>query len=291
MAEKFITMTVKNEEGTADTLYPKTKVEQVIENEEKKFLTTAKETIYDQNTKYTNETPIVSPIGSIEVGETFDNVPVKDMLTKILYPYVKPNVTATCNVGSKTAEKGETITITTITANVTKKSNAIQKVEAYNGSSLIEAKTDGVENGGAIVFNTNQSVTDNTTFSVKVNDGKSTVTANGSSFTFVYPFYWGVVETAAELNSELIVALTKDVSGKSTKSYKTTTNNNSAIIAYPASYGNLKSILDPNGFENLGAFTKSTIEVTGLDSTPQSYNVYRKTEPSTVVDFTWKFIF
>ena len=37
---------------------------------------------------YSNDTPIVTSIGSIREGDTFYNVSIQDMLTRILYPYI-----------------------------------------------------------------------------------------------------------------------------------------------------------------------------------------------------------
>lgn len=37
---------------------------------------------------YSNDTPIVTPVGSIREGATFNNVLIQDMLTMILYPYI-----------------------------------------------------------------------------------------------------------------------------------------------------------------------------------------------------------
>lgn len=37
---------------------------------------------------YSNDTPIVTPVGSIKEGATFNNVLIQDMLTMILYPYI-----------------------------------------------------------------------------------------------------------------------------------------------------------------------------------------------------------
>ena len=56
------------------------------------YHTKVKKAIKDSEAKYTNAEPIVTPIGGVKVGETFDNVPVADMLTKILYPYTKPTI-------------------------------------------------------------------------------------------------------------------------------------------------------------------------------------------------------
>ena len=63
MAEKNITILQKNELGQLDTYYPNTSAAQVVESDEKKFLSKAKETVYDENTAYTNSTPIGTAIG------------------------------------------------------------------------------------------------------------------------------------------------------------------------------------------------------------------------------------
>ena len=55
---------------------------------------------------------------------------------------------------------------------------------------------------------------------------------------------------------------------------------------YPATFGNLKSILDGNGFENLTDFTKTTITIGSV-----SYNVYYTTGKKTLNSFTNKFIY
>ena len=105
MAEYNITILQKNESGTLDTYYPRTIADQVEESEEKLFLRADDKAVYDVNTKYTNATPIVVPNGQIEVGDTFTNEPVKDVLTKILYPYVKPEISGSASVASRVVEK------------------------------------------------------------------------------------------------------------------------------------------------------------------------------------------
>ena len=274
--------------------HPETCVDQVIESEEKKFLTAAKETQYDTNTIYNNSTPIITAIGGIAAGTTFENVPVKEMFDKLLYPYTKPAITGSATPGSATKEFGDPVSVTQIKAVVTKKSEAITKVEFIQGGSVVHTISSGVADGGTFTYDPEQPISINatTTLQVKAYDSQSNVAANAATYTFVYPFYHGVVEAAkiGNMTSEDVVALTKDVSGKGTKTYSYTTNNNCMVVAYPASYGDLKTALDSNNFENIGSFTKQTIDVTGLDSTAQSYNVYVMSA-STVSGFSMKFGF
>lgn len=242
---------------------------------------------------YTNETPTVQAHGGIAAGETFDNVPITEMLTKILYPWVAPvvsaSITSPSNGGVK--EKGDTQNVTAIRVNVTKKSSSITKVEIFDGGSSLGSKTDGVTNGGQFDFTVDVDVSTNKGFQAKVTDaaGKTT-SANTGSFTFVYPYYYGTVANAAAANESTIKGLTKQIVTKGNKTFSFNLNNNCACFAYPASYGDLKSIKDPNNFEVLGTFTKSTVQITGLDGTPQTYNVYVN-EASTASGFAFTFAY
>lgn len=289
MAEKNITILQKNELGQLDTYYPKTVAAQVVESDEKKFLSKAKETVYDENTAYTNATPIVAAIGQIEAGETFDSVPVKDMLTKILYPYVKPLISGNASVATKVVEKGVTTTVTYVNAVVTRKSEPIASVDLYNGGTLVESKNAGVADGGTIRFDQTINVTDTTTLYVKATDTKPvTVQDTAATYTYVYPYFYGTVAEGTSMTSEAVLALTKDVAVKGEKTYTYNLDNDCAVIAYPKAYGNLTSVLDRNGFDNLASFSLTEVQVTGTDGTAQAYNVYVKT-PATATGFAMTF--
>jgi len=285
MAEKNITILQKNAEGTLDTFYPKTIAAQVTESSTQQFVSAAKKTQYDENTVYTNATAIVEPTGQIAPGDTFNEVPVNQMLTKILYPYIPPTISGTPSTASRVVEKGVTLTIDNVTANVGKKSEAITKVELYNGATLVEAKTDSVAAGGQFTFSNAVSLSADATLKVKATDAKPTVVeAEVGTYTFVYPFYHGTVAAGAAVDGATIAAMLKDVSEKGDKTYTFNLTDNCAVFAYPKAYGALKAIVDRHGFDNLPNFTQSTVSVTGADSTAQDYYVYVK-EPATATDF------
>lgn len=239
---------------------------------------------------YTNETPIIQAIGGIKVGTTFTDVPVTEMLTKILYPYTKPTASISVAPNGGVYEKGLSVSVTSLKATATKKSSDIASVVVKQGGTTLTTITEGVANGGT--FNalpeSGVTLTANTTFSAIVTDvdGGST-TANSSAFTFVDPYYYGVVADGASITSDLVKGLTKDVKVKGSKSYSYTTSGDCMVIAYPASYGELKSALDPNAFENITSFTKHEVVVT-CESGEVNYFVYVKT-PSTVSDFVMKY--
>lgn len=107
--------------------------------------------------------------------------------------------------------------------------------------------------------------------------------SSSKTVTFILPFYYG--KSAGTTISDF-TGLTKDVTPKSQKTYSYTTNNEHMVIAYDSAYGNLTSILDPNGFEVLDGWTRSSLTVDGF-----TYNVYIADLATTdaSANFTFKF--
>ena len=196
---------VKNGEGKYEVVYLETSADQVETDSERQFVTEAEKAQFNENTVYTNNMPTVNAIGGIAAGTTFENMPVNEVLTKLLYPYVAPSVSASSNPNGGTFEKGNNQTVTAITANITKKSEKITKVEFLDGSDVIETKEGAeVQNGGRISITTNKVVSTNKNFSVKVTDAASKAyTVNTGWFNFVYPYYMGVCAESAEINEAL----------------------------------------------------------------------------------------
>lgn len=255
-------------------------------NEDKEKLQNA-----TNNSTYTNTTPVVQAHGGVPVGQTFNKMPVNEVLDMILYPWIAPAVSCQVRTPSNggTVEKGSTQNVTSIRVSVTKKSHNITKVEIFNGSVSLGSKTDNVANGGTFDFSVTQAVTANTTFQAKVTDASGkTTTANSGAFTFVYPYYHGAVAATGAITQDTVKGLTKLVQSKGNKSLNFTCTNQRICFAYPAAYGDIKTIKDQNNFDVTGTFAKSVVSVTGLDGTPQDYNVYVNS-PSTVSGFGMTF--
>ncbi len=242
---------------------------------------------------YTNNTPVVQAHGGIAVGETFNAVPVTEMLTRILYPWVAPTVAATVVTPANggTFEKGNTQNVTSIRVSVTKKSSNITKVEIFDGASSLGSKTgadlDTLNSTGsaAFTFTVDVDVTANKNFQAKVTDAAEKVTtANTGSFSFVYPYYQGVIAADATADEATVKALTKLIQAKGTKAVTYTANNQKMVFATPKANGVIKTITDPNGFNVTDTFTQSEISITGLDGTAQDYYVY-VSAPTTVSNF------
>ena len=232
---------------------------------------------------YTNNTPTVQAHGGIAAGETFDAVPLTEMITRILYPWVAPVVSAkvAAPANGGVFEKGNTQNVTSITVTVTKKSSDITKVEIFDGASSLGSKTgadlDTLNTSGSATFTfpVDVDVTANKSFQAKVTDAADKVTtANTGSFSFVYPYYQGVIAADATADEVAVKALTKLIQAKGTKAVTYTASNQKMVFATPASNGKITTITDPNGFNVTDTFAESTVSITGLDGTAQQYYVY-----------------
>ena len=185
-------------------------------------------------------------------------------------------------------EFGDNIAAVTLSAYTTKRTNPITSVNFKRNNNTINIVSVPLANGGTEVYNDNVEVSENTTYLVTVSDGFKSATAS-RTFSFVYPFYYGV--GAKNLTTEQVQALTKVVETKGNKSVTTSPNSEVYYFAYPANYGSLNSILDPNGFETIGGYTKRTENMTMLDGSTQSYFIYEFNSLTSQTDFTNTFKF
>lgn len=240
-------------------------------NELAKLGTVKEQTIYTDSSA--NGATIA--VGGIAKGKKYTNADIITIIDELLHPYVSPSgVSLSLTEGGGTFECGVTKTITTGTVRWTNGSQNITKAEILQGGSPVaQAAVSGSATSIACNPDSPIEVKTNTSFTARVTDPTKQVSGGNVSYTFVYPFYHGIVTTTSP-DEATVKALTKDISSKGNKAYTQDMNANYACIAYPKSYGVLKSILDPSGFENIGSFTKTEIQITGLDATAQTYYVY-----------------
>lgn len=236
-----------------------------------------------------------SPLGGIGVDEDLNGLSLQEVITKLLYPYVAPEVSASISVSPSKSlyEKGDVVKVSKIAAVVNKKSEAITNVVFYVNNAEVESIVEGVENGGTFefVFDQPLEITADIPanyFKIKVVDASNnTVNADTKAINFVYPYYFGVVDESIEINSNTIKSFSKVVKAKGNQSYDYTTDNQHMIIAYPKAYGSLSKIIDVNGFDITATFELQEVDVEYIDGTVQTYYVY-KNNTSTVQNFTIK---
>lgn len=234
--------------------------------------------INGQETNFlTDATPVVQAIGSIPVGYTFSNENIVEVVRKIIYPYLSPQVSivlnATPTVGSNPSSYSSSGTNNvvielnnlnsfTYTYTITKRSNTITSVTGINlwsypgvpiASSTYSTSVNSTSSADATTLGTKS-------FTMYVSDG--TATASSSvTLNKVLPFFYGAttsVISSSAFNGTFAGGLTKIVKSKSNTTVSLSGNGVCIYFAYPSSHGALSQILDQNGFDVTSSFTYST---------------------------------
>ena len=245
---------------------------------------------------YKTEIPTTVVVGGIEKDTTYpDGITVLNLIDTMLHPYVKPTPSGISLTASPAVlEKGNSATVNKATVTWTNGSQQISKVEVLHGSTVVGTKElTSLVTSAVVTFDNPVVVTKDTNplkFTAKIYDATGSYTKESGSFSFVYPYFYGVVAEGEELTGDVISGLTKDVKAIGTKTYKYSTGGVSAqcVVAFPANYNDLKSVMDPNNFESIDSFTKQSVTLTANDGTSQTYDVYVCV--TNVDDFAYKFI-
>lgn len=233
---------------------------------------------------YTNSTPTPVAIGGIAKGSTFEGKTMKEMWDALLYPYVAPsNLSYTANAINGVFEKGTSVTLTSISYSFTKNSGTpVSLVLKGFGDDITIATGSSMATSGAYSLSKTVNASMRSRLVLTYDTG-NTLSSNVIVTSFIDPYFYGV--GASDVS---ITTLSKIVSTKSSKTLSFSPSNQYIYFAYPASYGDLKSIKDSNGFENIGGFTK-TVETLEVASDNVSYNIYKSNEPSTATGFKLTF--
>lgn len=241
----------------------------------------------------TSETGATVTVGGVAKGKKYANTDIIQVIDDILHPYVAPTgVSLTMAATGGTFEAGTTVQVTTGTVKWTNGSQLISRAEVLQGSTVVgSADLSASATTSTITLTNPISVTANTSFTARVTDATKTTSGGNVGYTFVYPFYWGVVDADVTApTAEQVAALTKVVQAKGNKTFTYITNGQRKVVAYPKAYGTLKKAIDPNGFDNIDAMVRTEVSITGLDGTAQAYYVYTSSGVSSITEaYTYSF--
>jgi len=126
-------------------------------------------------------------------------------------------------------------------------------------------------------------ITTNTTYQTFIqtnNDGSPTIiSSNTTTVSFVYPYLWGMNVTSGLSGTSLYNAFTPQIINQPSSQIVNLVGTATYIyFAYPSSYPDLTSILDPNSFQIITDFTKTIVSVTSTGLTNNwttNYKVYQ----------------
>ena len=214
-----------------------------------------------------------------------------DIINEMLYPYVSFSISSfsTSPNNGGTFEQGQVINLTNTTTSINPGSENITKAEVYDGSVKLGEKTSEFT-GNSFQIPITLSVSTNKSLKVEVTDAHGTkLSRNSGGFNFVYPFYYGSLANGV-YDEASVKGLTKVVQGKGNKTFRFTHSDMCCVIAYPASYGNLRTVIDQNNFDVTSGFVQHQVSITSLDGKPVNYYVYTNS-PATLDNFGLTFNF
>jgi hypothetical protein len=219
---------------------------------------------------YTNNQPLLQDLGGIKAANHtagFDNVPITDLLTELLYPYQAPKILSFSMTGSGVYEKGSSVSINSAALLVQKTSQDLKEVVLKkNGATLSTLTEFNLENSQySINFNLSENLDGQTdvTYTVEVVDETDEIVRSSQRYTFVYPYYIGCLDTKIAISPADISSLNKRVAAKGNFAQSYITNNQYPVVAYPKAYGRLSSITDHNGFVQAWDSSIITLDING----------------------------
>ena len=220
-------------------------------------------------------------VGGIKSGTLLGTgLTFNDYVRMVHVTYLAPGVTLTITPSTTLYKVGTNVTGLVAKVTVTKKSENITKIEFLVNDVVKETITTDVANGGTFNYTVEDFSTD-TTIKAIVYDASSNVPKT-STVKFVNPYYCGTTDDIP--TADTVVVLTELVESKGSKTRTVTCSNKHVVIAYPASYGKLTSILDGNGFENLTDYTNIQETINDV-----SYEIYYTTGKKTLTNFKYTY--
>lgn len=212
-------------------------------------------------------------LGGIKAGTVLKGQTVLSVLEQMLFPYIAFTINVQSVSPTGTYEKGTSVTITSVTVKITSGTKPVTNIKLYesNKTTLLGEKTTGITTNNT--FSINKTVTSSVSFYATATDGTSNVSDSSSFLAFYDPTFYGVLDVGYTLTSDLITGKSKELKANKSNTRTYNATNQHPFIAYPSSYGALTSIKDGNGFECIGDFNTSTINLT-VKSGTVSYRIY-----------------
>lgn len=218
-------------------------------------------------------------VGGAAVGTLFaEGTSLTEALEKILRKAIIPAITFTITNGGL-HEQGTTVTgsnLKVIINNLSQVTSTIKNI-VFKANGTVLATEPFVAGTSTYTADYTTAMTADTTFEVVVTYDETKEVKGTSKIQFVYPSFFGSVETLTP-DATTVSGLSKII--KNSKAY-TADNVNLTdarfCYAYPATLGNLTTIKDANNFEYLGSYTKTALTINSVN-----YNLYVLTDPVTI---------
>ena len=212
---------------------------------------------------YVSDKPSTVSVGGIPLGYTTTGISLVELIDNMLHPYKAPGISLSISPNTTLYELGATINTLTLRVSVTQGSKDVTSVVLLkNGATLLSSTSN--------ISTTDSNIKSNVTYGSYVTDGTTRVNSNNISINFINPIYIG---SLSDVNATNIKAMTKKIVNVSNQSYTYNITNKRMCIAVPSGW-NLKTIIDPNGFDITSSFTTTNTNIYCLDGITRAYTIY-----------------
>jgi len=229
---------------------------------------------------YTNLTPTPSAFGGIPSGSTFNNTPVSEVLTMMLYPYQAPSFSSFAISGQNTTlEVGDSIyagfkTFTWATTNSSNVSaNSISISDITGGGTLVS----GISNSGTTSINLSQitkSSATSHTFRITAQNTQLTNFTRDFSVGWRWRMFWGINSNSSLTETQVKALSNSNLVTTSSGSY-TFVATEYKYICYPTVFGLKTTFKDPSTNLDVAMASPVTIAITNSFGVTTNYYVHR----------------
>lgn len=232
-------------------------------------------------------------VGAANAGTKFPkNQTLTEFAEAILLKEIAPTIQTTFS-GSGVKEVGTTVNGSTITLKITNNPSSsitINKIEFFNGATLLDSQP-YITGTKTYSFTYSNPITTDTTLKAVLTYNNNKTLTNSGTFKFVYGSFYGVTSAAiidSAIANGLLTSFTKSI--KETKALtwnNITVNDQRFCYMYPTFYGTLGSIKDGNGFDQSQSYTRYQVDITyPTNNATVSYYVYLLKDSVTGSGFT-----
>ncbi len=216
---------------------------------------------------YTTTEPVSATVGGVSEGETFDSVPLVEVVDKILHKPLAPVVSLSAQPKGGSYEKGAVLTVE-LTAVATRKTSDIAML-SYIINTEAESVSSDVSKGGT--FKHTLVVSANTTIKASVEDVQGRMATSAEiKYAFRNPIYWGLTDDVPTGIEGLNKIIPTTDSGTLTADYGAYDSKRFVM----AVCGSVGDVLNPSGYKIQNSLRNNQVEVECLDGQTHQYTIY-----------------
>lgn len=232
-------------------------------------------------TVYTNSNPVPIAIGGITAGETFNEVPITDVITELLYPYQAPSFFSFNMIGvSSVIEVGDSVPANRTfqwgaTNNQNIKTSTVSILDITNNTTL-KSNIDNDAQESVILAAISKTVATNHTFRIQAINSKNTTFSRDFSINWQFKRYRGESVLTSLVQSDIKSLRANEFANGYSGTYAFN-GGGYKYIAYPSSFGTATVFKDVSTNLSVPMLPVSVVSVTNQFGISVNYNVHRTT--------------